>query len=174
MAKEFDLRQTQVFAGMTGEDLAVLARIGRREVFRPGETVFSGSLRGQSLFVVGAGAVEVFRREEDGSQTLLAHLGPGASFGEAAMLDGRPRLALGVACGTTSCWILDAEGLQKVHAERPEAATRLLANLARTMANRLARAARQVIQAADHREICVSPHVVGEVRRSLWDRMLGR
>ncbi len=174
MSQEVDIRGARVFSGLTPDDFDALAQAGRRESYRPGETVFSGNLRAQSFFVIADGGVEVYRREIDGSQTVLARLGRGAAFGEAALLDGRPRKALGIAKGTTTCWVLDAGGLARLRAEQPVAATHLLANLARGMAYRLNRASTQATRVVDGRRTDSFSHGSSGVRRSLLDRLFGR
>jgi CRP-like cAMP-binding protein len=174
MAKDVSLRKAKVFTGMLPDDMSLLERIGRRELFNPGETVFTGKIRGHSLFVIESGCVEVMRPEADGTQKLLARLRPGTSFGEAAMLDGHPRIAIGIASGSTGCWMLDSEGLRLLWTESPATATRLLSNLSRVMAGRLARTVSQVCGAVDGPELALSPKAAGKVSRSLWDRLMGR
>lgn len=46
MAKDVSLRKAKVFTGMLPDDMSLLERIGRRELFNPGETVFTGKIRG--------------------------------------------------------------------------------------------------------------------------------
>jgi CRP-like cAMP-binding protein len=174
MAQDFDIRGATVFSGLTPDDFTALAQVGRRESYLPGETVFSGNLRAQSFFVIADGGVEVLRREPDGSQTILARMGRGAAFGEAALLDGHPRRALGIAKGSTTCWVLDARGLARLRAEQPVVATRLVANLARGMAVRLVRASTRATQVVDQRRAANSSLGAGEARRSLMDRLFGR
>jgi CRP-like cAMP-binding protein len=174
VTREIDLRQAPLFTGMTSNDLATLARVGHRLAFLPGETVFSGPIRDMSLFVVGSGEVDVFRREADGSMTLLARLGPGESFGEVAMLDGRPRHTIGLARGAVACWSLDRPAYERLRQAYPDTATRLLLNASRHMAERLVRASAQLNLAADRPAGTPVTAMVAEARRSLWDRLRGR
>lgn len=163
-----------VFSGLVPEELTALAHLGRRESFLPGETVFSGYLRATSFFVIADGGVEVLRRAPDGSGTILARLGRGASFGEVALLDGRPRPAQGIAKGSTTCWMLDAVGLARLRVEQPLAATRLVANLSRGMALRLIRASNQAIRAVDGQRALLSACGEDASGPTLLDRLFGR
>ncbi len=169
-----DIPAAAVFSGLVPEELTALARLGRRESFLPGETVFSGYLRATSFFVIADGGVEVLRRAPDGSGTILARLGRGASFGEVALLDGLPRQAQGIAKGSTTCWMLDAVGLARLRAEQPLAATRLVANLSRGMALRMIRASNQAIRAVDGERALLSARGDDASEPTLLDRLFGR
>jgi len=173
MAREFDLRDAQVFAGMTEEELGALARAGHREVFQPGEAVFSGKMRARAFFIVGSGGVDVTVRQPDGRSVVVATLHPGTSFGEAAMFDGQPRNAVGSARGTTACWVLDADGLDRLRHESPTAATKLMINLGRSMAERLERIVAQVNESVDGDDTR-SSRFAGVMSWKLLDRLMGK
>lgn len=172
--REIDIRKTALMAGLSAQDQQALAAVGRRVSFLPGEAVFSGTLRADTLFVLGSGAIDVSRRDADGTDHFVLTLEPGAVFGEAGLLDGYPRQAHGNARGTVVCWCLDGEGLTRLSVDHPGTATRLLANLARGMARRLERAAAKVNALADPDGQGPSARAIAGVRRTLWDRLRGR
>jgi putative ABC transport system ATP-binding protein len=58
-----------------------------------GETVFRQGSRGQLIYVIEAGEVEILRELADGGEERLAVLGPGEYFGELGPLLGFPRSA---------------------------------------------------------------------------------
>ncbi|MBM4268226.1 MAG: cyclic nucleotide-binding domain-containing protein [Deltaproteobacteria bacterium] len=58
-----------------------------------GENVFRQGDSGDLVYVIVTGEVEVPREEPDGSETLLATMGPGEYFGEMALLSDAPRTA---------------------------------------------------------------------------------
>jgi NADH dehydrogenase len=62
------------------------------ERFEPGETVFREGDIGDRVYIVLAGQAEVVR-QEDGTDRLLAKIGPGEFFGEMALLGHAPRNA---------------------------------------------------------------------------------
>ncbi len=61
--------------------------------YEPGETVFEEGDLGDSFFIVLDGEVEVVKKNGDGQDHVLAHLGPGKYFGEMALLQTRTRTA---------------------------------------------------------------------------------
>lgn len=64
----------------------------RQRVLRPGEILFFQGMLADEAFLVKEGRVEIFRTTDLG-ETVLATLGPGAIFGEMALVDARPRSA---------------------------------------------------------------------------------
>jgi NADH dehydrogenase len=65
----------------------------RREHFEPNETIFREGDRGDWLYVLVDGEVEVTRRVPGQGESLLRRLGPGECFGEIALVSDRPRSA---------------------------------------------------------------------------------
>lgn len=82
------LRNVSLFSDLDEKDLASLAEEFSERRFSPGEKVSMEGEGGLMFFVVESGEASVeVRGEEVGS------LGPGASFGEIALIDRRPRTA---------------------------------------------------------------------------------
>jgi NADH dehydrogenase len=91
----------------------------RREYFEPGQTVFREGDRGDWLYVVTEGEVEVSRRVGDGAATPLRRLGAGECFGEIALVSDRPRTATVTAVTATSVLAVDREAFQALFATLP-------------------------------------------------------
>ncbi len=58
-----------------------------------GEMVFRRGDPGDGFFMIRSGGVRIFETADDGTETQLAELGPGESFGEMALLAGASRAA---------------------------------------------------------------------------------
>jgi putative ABC transport system ATP-binding protein len=72
----------------------VAESIGPHEVeLATGETIFEQGDRGDRIYIIEKGAIEVVRRRADGGEDLLATLGVGDYFGEMGPLFGLPRSA---------------------------------------------------------------------------------
>jgi len=65
----------------------------RREHFEPDQIIFREGDRGDWLYVVLEGEVEVIRCAPGQDDTILRRLGPGDCFGEIALISDRPRTA---------------------------------------------------------------------------------
>lgn len=86
------LAQAPVFAGLPRR---FLGRIGAQlfeKGYAAGEVVFQEGETGKGLFIVLDGSVDIVRATAEKEQTLVT-LGPGASFGEMALIDDLPRSA---------------------------------------------------------------------------------
>ena len=86
------LKSAPVFARVSGEDLAPLARVAEVETYSKGSTVFTEGELGEALYVIVRGSVSI---SHDGER--IAALGPGEAFGEMAVLDTEPRSATATA-----------------------------------------------------------------------------
>ena len=82
------LKSAPVFARLSGEDLAALARMAEVLAYGKGERVFTEGQMGDALFVIIRGRVAISH-----NGTKLAVLGAGEAFGEMAVLDEVPRSA---------------------------------------------------------------------------------
>ena len=61
--------------------------------YRRGQAIFSEGDAGTSAYIVEKGSVEIWRKGEDGSKVVFVTLGPGAVFGELALINPAPRAA---------------------------------------------------------------------------------
>jgi hypothetical protein len=111
------LKSAPVFARLSGEDLAPLARIAELDSFSPGQKVFAEGELGDALFVIVRGKVEIQRGGH-----AVATLGPGEAFGEMAVLDEVPRSATATAAEETELLRIDSEEFYEILHEQVEIA----------------------------------------------------
>jgi CRP-like cAMP-binding protein len=110
-----------------------------RPVFRQGDV-------GDSVHIVLEGAVELWRTQSDHARERIAGLGPGAVFGEIALIARTPRTADVVAVRPTRLLTLRWDTLDRIARQYPRIASRLFRNLADVVTARLAGAeARSVL-----------------------------
>jgi putative ABC transport system ATP-binding protein len=90
----------------------------------PGDVVFNQGDRGDLVYIVEDGEIEIVRAREDGSEEIVAHVPQGAYFGELAPMFGLQRSATARAVGPA---ILTGYGLrdfrEKFHIAAPEVLT---------------------------------------------------
>jgi NADH dehydrogenase len=89
----------------------------RREYFEPGQVIFREGDRGDRLYVVTDGEVEVLR--ESGGETPLRRLGRGECFGEIALVSDRPRTATVRAVSASNVLAVDRDAFQALFATLP-------------------------------------------------------
>ena len=85
------LSESPVFVGIPEEKLLEISRIARRKIVPAHTIIFRQDEPGESFYIINSGKVRVYRKNRDGFETHLAYLGQGESFGELALITGKPR-----------------------------------------------------------------------------------
>jgi hypothetical protein len=93
------VHQIPLFAGLTPEQVEDVARLFKERRFAAGECVIREGSGGAAFFLIHSGEAIVSVRGEE-----RARLGPGASFGELAMIDEGARSATVTAATDMVCW----------------------------------------------------------------------
>jgi CRP/FNR family transcriptional regulator, cyclic AMP receptor protein len=78
----------------------------RRRRFRRNEVIFHQGDPGDSLHIVGSGAVKIVLPSTEGEEAIIATLRPGDFFGELSLLDGAPRSATAAALEPSETLVL--------------------------------------------------------------------
>ena len=90
-------------------DRAMLTSLSNRlraRRFRRNEVIMHQGDPGDSLHIVGAGAVKIVLPSAEGEEAIIATLRPGDFFGELALLDGAPRSATATALEPSETLVL--------------------------------------------------------------------
>jgi CRP-like cAMP-binding protein len=109
---------------------SLFLRFGRE--FRAGEVLFREGERGEDMYVIQSGLVQILKRVGDDERP-LATLGRGEFLGEMAILNGKPRTATAVVLEDAKCLVIDAVTLEQMIANNAEIALRLVKKLARRL-----------------------------------------
>lgn len=104
-----ELKELKCFAHLEPDELRQLLEHGQWVKIRPGEHVIEQGEIGDFFFAIGSGQADVF---VDGE--LVNNLGPGAYFGEIALLLSSPRTATVVAKTPMRVFKLDGEGFDRL------------------------------------------------------------
>jgi len=102
------LKQCDVFANLTPEELREVADKMTREAFLEGEPIVSQGERGDKFYLIKEGTVEVVVGA-DSAQERVRTLGKGDFFGEVALLLDQPRSATVRAIGPVEVYVLGKE-----------------------------------------------------------------
>lgn len=127
-----ELRRYSLFGGLVDSQLNYLIERIQVEHFAPGAAIMREGEKGDHLYCLAAGEVEVRRGER-----VLARLGAGQTLGEMELIDFQPRSATIIAlvpCTLYGLALKDILALQRV--DLP-AFTLVVMNLARDLSRRL-------------------------------------
>ncbi|MFO0556302.1 MAG: cyclic nucleotide-binding domain-containing protein [Polyangiaceae bacterium] len=87
------LSKVALFSGLTQPALEMIARIATEESHKVGTVLFEHGQVGEKLYVILEGRVRIGRNVPGMGEEALAIFGPGAVFGEMALIDSAPRSA---------------------------------------------------------------------------------
>jgi len=152
------LAASPLFTTLTQGELAALARTAQRLEFQPERPIFHMNTMGDGLYILAAGRVKVVVPTPEGKEVILATLGPGAFFGEMALLDDEPRSASVVAELPSVVYRIHRNDFSRLLETHPSIARALL----REMARRLRKA-------NAHMESLLTLDVLGRLARYLTD-----
>lgn len=127
------LNAVDIFAPLSAEETARLAKNSVRRVFAPGETVIRSGDEGSSMFVVHEGKVSV-QINDNGTPRSVAVLNEGDFFGEMALFTGEPRTANIVAMEETEVLEIGFKAMKHLFDTNPD----LVEALSHTIAERRA------------------------------------
>jgi CRP/FNR family cyclic AMP-dependent transcriptional regulator len=101
--------------------------------YSAGQMVFSFGDPGHALYIVRAGEVEIYVKNDQGEKIVLEISRPGDIFGEVALLDGGPRTAWVAALGDAELMRLDRRHFEDFVRQCTPAALNLLSVAARRL-----------------------------------------
>jgi len=131
------LGQTTLAANLTPAEVEVLrAHLIEHEVGGTA-TLFSAGDGGDSLYVAANGLVNILVPVKRGARKRLASFAPGVIFGEMAFIEGSRRSADAEAAGCSIVWEFPRSRLEAIEREHPAVAHKIMANLARSLSDRL-------------------------------------
>lgn len=127
------LNAVDIFAPLSAEETARLAKNSVTRVFAPGETVIRAGDEGSSMFVVHEGMVKV-QINDNGTPRTVTVLKEGDFFGEMALFTGEPRTANVVAAEETEVLEIGFQAMKHLFDTNPD----LVEALTHTIAERRA------------------------------------
>jgi|SRR5579862_1782596 len=125
--------KTEIVAGMSPEQVRVLADCGKEEAFASGSVLVTREDEEFDLLIVLEGKVEICTTMDD----MLYRLGPGSLIGEVSFLDHKPRSAKAVACLDSRTIRFPASLLEDLEDTRPDIVAKLLRNIGGVLCQKL-------------------------------------
>ncbi|MCE0521954.1 MAG: cyclic nucleotide-binding domain-containing protein [Methylacidiphilales bacterium] len=119
------------------DDRELLSSYGEFFPGHPGNIIIEEGAMQTEVFVVISGMLEVRAKQDDGSEILLAQVGPGETLGEISLFDPGPAAATVTASEFSQLWRIADADLIHFMEENPGAGNVLLCTLASILAQRL-------------------------------------
>jgi CRP-like cAMP-binding protein len=120
------LARNLLFRGLSPGTLEQIARLCIRRSYPRDAVIFSQSDPGDALFGVVTGRVRISASSAAGREVFLNIMEPGDTFGEIALLDGRPRTASASATAPSDLLIIKREQFLSLLAHEPVLTEHLL------------------------------------------------
>lgn len=127
------LTRAGLFQGVDPEAVEALSKELESVEVKKGNTIFTESEPGDSLYIVLSGKVKLGRRSADGRQNLIAVMGVSDMLGELSLFDPGPRTATATALTDVRLAKLGKASLRPWLSNRPEIAEQLLRVIARRL-----------------------------------------
>jgi small-conductance mechanosensitive channel len=116
------LRSGGMLSCLSEEEAADLVAKGILKVFGPREALVTRGEKGESMFLILEGSVEVVGKMSEGPRVVLATLSTGNSFGEMSLVTGEPRNATVRAVADVMVLEIRKDDISPLIAARPELA----------------------------------------------------
>ena len=127
------LREQPFFTDLTDDELGVIANITKRKDFKLGDTIFTESEDGQSIYIIKRGEVKACKVAPDGELFTLTTMKDGDIFGEMSFLDGRPRSATIIAISNLETYAIERADFEAIVDENPRIIYKIMRNIVFTI-----------------------------------------
>ena len=127
------LKTIPLFSGLSDDHLAKIASVSSILGFDRGEMIFHEGDKGNGLYMVEQGTVKVFKLSFEGKEQILHIYGPGHTFGEVPVFEGKDFPASAMAIEKSSILFLPREKFVSLITSTPGLGMNLLADLSRRL-----------------------------------------
>lgn len=150
------LLDTPMFEDLDTSELSEMVGVLQVQCMRHGQLVFREGDPGDGWYLVWEGRVEVLRSSELGPTRSIEILGPHASFGETAVIDGLPRTVTARSLGDTMLLRISRREFDRLLADGSLAAYKLALAMARVVCHWHRRAMAELAESAFERDAMAS------------------
>lgn len=126
-------RESLILGALTPVERASLLALSRPCHYASGKVIFSKGSPGETLMLIETGRVEISLTSASGNRSIVAHLGPGDSVGEMAVLLESERTADAIASNDVTGRLLHRSHLMNFLADHPKTTLGLIADLCRKL-----------------------------------------
>lgn len=123
------LMDSDIFGALEDDEIDRLVAYGQTVHYPAGKTIFQKGDPGDSLMIVVEGRVKISTVSAEGKEAVLNFVEPCQSFGEIAILDGKPRSADATTVAPTELFVLRRGEVMAFIEKHPEIALRIMGML---------------------------------------------
>jgi len=131
------LKQVPIFRGLTNKEFREIEKLIHERTYKPQEIIFKQQARGEGMYIILSGEVEIYLEDDKGNKNILAVLRDGEFFGELSLLDAEERSATAAATKNTILLGFFRPDLLSLMERNAELGNKILLNLARVTSARL-------------------------------------
>lgn len=127
------LKSIPLFSGLDPDQLDRLADLARELSFAKGEMIFQEGEKADGFYIVARGKVKVFKLSFEGKEQILHIYGPGKTFGEVPVFEGKHFPAASMALEASVILFLPRQAFVDLITDSPALAMNILADLSRRL-----------------------------------------
>ena len=127
------LSDVDLFRDLSERDLAELERVTTITTVPRGRVFYEPEDISQVLFLIRAGHVQIYRISPEGKKLVIATLGPGALFGEMALLGQQMHNAFAEALDDCQIFVMSRADLERLILNKPSVGRRVLETTGRRL-----------------------------------------
>jgi len=141
------LEACKLFSELSPAELSALRQIARERRLSAGQEIFKEGERGDGVYVVKEGQVEISGRLGQDARLVFSLVGPGDVFGEMAVIENKPRSACAVARPETTVYFIPRAEMLALVERSPALALALLREISHRLREFNRQYLREVLQA---------------------------
>ncbi|HEY3932128.1 MAG TPA: ATP-binding protein [Verrucomicrobiae bacterium] len=142
-----ELEMVELFCGLNHKELLDLREISRQKRFPGGSQIFREGDRGDGLYIIKDGSVQIAHMVGEEARHIFSQLDPGEIFGEMAVIEDRPRSATAVALTDTQLYFIPREKMRTLLQHSPGLAFKFLQEISHRLREFNQRHLHEVVQA---------------------------
>ena len=131
------LKQTVLFSDFSEEDLEKLIGFFEKVNFSDKSIIFKEGTVGKEFYVIESGCIAITKQVKDGTDTVIARLGPGDFFGELTMFEDFNRTATARSQGKSTLLVISHDNLLDMLEVNSKMAAKFFLSLLKVLSGRI-------------------------------------
>ncbi len=144
------IASTHMFRDFDWHDIETLSEYTQAYEAPKGLTLFKEGDIGNYVCLIIKGKVDVYKRDLNDNEKIVAQIGAGKTLGEMAIIDGELRSASAITAEQTDLILLTKDNFLRILNEKPGLAARILLQVSRLLSQRLRRTSGQLVDYLEH------------------------